>query len=141
VGCPSPLISEPGGSGLPPVAATRTLPSATLAVAKSRINGSLSPSGTPIVTGLVDIRLDTPPKGATSRLPATLTKWIEISPDSIAISAQSPILPRCPDCRNATIDIPLLRALLIPSCTACSPIVCPNPRLPSTTVNTSVSLS
>ena len=36
---------------------------------------------------LVEKRRSVPPKGATSTLPATLTKWIEISPASIACSA------------------------------------------------------
>src|SRR6266567_928887 len=83
---PSGSIRAPGGNSLPPLEATRTLPSATSEVAKSRIMGGCPGLGTPTTKGAVEMRRSTPPNGATSRLPATFTKCTETKPASAAIS-------------------------------------------------------
>ena len=70
---------------MPPLEATSTLPSATREVAKSSTTGG--EVGTPTEKGAVEKRRSTPPKGATMTLPATLTKWTETRPASIACSA------------------------------------------------------
>ena len=64
---PSGSISAPCGSALPPLEATRTLPSATSEVAKSSTTGGSV--GTPTLKGAVEKRRSVPPKGATSTLP------------------------------------------------------------------------
>ena len=70
-------IKAPSGKGFPPLEATRTLPSATTDVAKSKTTGGSSPRGTPTQKGAVEIRGSVPPKGATRTEPRALTKWIE----------------------------------------------------------------
>jgi hypothetical protein len=57
---PSGSISEPAGTGLPPLEATSTLPSATSEVAKSSTSGP-SAVGAAMQTGLVEKRRFTPP--------------------------------------------------------------------------------
>ena len=104
-----------------------TLPPATVAVAKSSISGGPSGAGTPMATGLVDMRRSVPPNGATRRLPAEFTKCSEIWPAAAAISGQSPMRPRCPELRKAMIEIPLRDALSMPRRTARGPMVWPNP--------------
>ena len=138
---PSGSIRLPSGSFLPPRAATRTLPSATAEVAKSRITGSAPRIGKPIENGAVEMRRSTPPKGATSWLPATLTKWTETSPASAAISAHSPMRPRWPALFSATTQAPDFAAFLIPTCTASGPIDWPKPKRPSTTAKLSFSVT
>ena len=63
----------PSGRGVPPLNATNAFPSATSEVAKSRMTGGSSGRGIPQQKGEVLPRRSTPPKGATSRLPRTLT--------------------------------------------------------------------
>ena len=71
---------------MPPFDATSTLPSATSDVAKSNTSGRPG-SGTPTLNGAVENRRSVPPNGATSTLPATLTKCTETSPSRLAVSA------------------------------------------------------
>ncbi len=77
---PAADTSASAGSVLPPWLATSTLPSATSEVAKSRITGNPPGRGMPMQTGAVENRRSTPPKGATSTEPATLTKCTDTSP-------------------------------------------------------------
>ena len=68
------------------------------------------------------------PKGATSRLPATLTKCTETSPASAACSAHSPMRPRCPAWRRPRSATPFARSpFAMPSSTAKGPAVWPKP--------------
>ncbi len=125
---PSGSTSDPSGTGLPPFEATSTLPSATSEVAKSSSSiGPLPSGGTPMQTGLVEKRRSTPPNGATSSPPSTLTKWSETRPASAARSAQSPMRPRWPEWRSPIIATPASRALAMPKSTASGPIVWPKP--------------
>src|SRR2546421_6944398 len=89
----------------------------------------------------VENRRSTPPNGATSTLPAALTKWTEINPASAAIAAQSPTRPIWPALRRATAARPCCRHFSIPSSTACGATVWPKPKRPSTTASTGVSIS
>ena len=112
---PSRSIRAPPGSGLPPLSATSTLPSATTDVAQSSTSGAPSGIGTPMLTGLVDMRRSVPPKGATIMpSPLVLTKWIEMKPLAAASSAQSPMRPRWPELRRPTTETPYSRALSPP---------------------------
>src|SRR5947207_549208 len=65
-------MMQPGGKSAPLLRATWILPSATMLVAKSMMNGVSSPVGTPIAIGFVPSRPLEPPNGTTdppSRLP------------------------------------------------------------------------
>ena len=124
---------------MPPWLATSTLPSATIEVAKSRISGERPGRGTPTQYGAVENRRSMPPKGATSTLPAALTKCTDTSPLAAAISAKSPTRPMCPALRRATADSPIARHLSMPIAVAAGATVWPKPNLPSTTEITGVS--
>ena len=125
--------ARPPAASCRPGDATSTLPSATSEVAKSSTSGRPG-SGTPTQKGAVEKRRSTPPKGATSTLPATLTKWMEISPAAIAISAQSPTRPIWPALRSAmTADAVSAARARCRVRTACGATVWPKPHLPSST--------
>ena len=81
-----------------------------------------------------------PPNGAT-RMPApeVLTKCSDSLPARAASNGQSPMRPRWPEFRSAMTETPCRLHLSIPSCIACSPIVCPKPNWPSTTAMASFS--
>ena len=120
-------INAPKGNFFPPFWATITFPSATVEVAISKMMWGDPLDGIPIDNGDVLPLRSLPPKGATSKLPLTFTKWKEINPASAALSDQSPILPRWPEFFKPITDIPCFAALVIPSSTAYSPATCPKP--------------
>ena len=66
----------------------------------------------PMQTGAVENRRSTPPKGATSTEPATLTKCTETRPASAAISAHSPTRPTWPELRSPIADKSMRAAFL-----------------------------
>ena len=84
---PSPPISASPGRGLPPLAATSALPSATTEVAKSRMKSSPPGLGTPTAIGAVEHLASAEPNGATIRDPATLQNWTDTKPSRQACSA------------------------------------------------------
>ena len=89
--------------------------------------------GTPTQKGAVEKRRSVPPKGATSTLPATLTKWMEISPARdrrLGIVADAADMAGVAQ-RRSTRGAVLLRPLDAERRRPAAPTVWPKPNLPS----------
>ena len=85
LGSPSLSRIQPGGSVLPAVRASFTLPSATTLVVMSTRIGS-PPVGTAMAIGLVESRRSVPPHGAIKAEPSALQKICPISPCSASMA-------------------------------------------------------
>ena len=129
-----------GGSGFPAARATRTLPSASVDVAASKMKRRARP-GTESAHGLVPRNRARPPNGTTPPIPAPTapTVTIPIRPSAAVRSAYSPSRPMWVECRTATIATPCCRARAIAHSRANIVECWPKPRRASTRAATAVS--
>ncbi len=132
-GRPSASMMDPSRTWSPRARASRTLPSATRLVAKSRSTATDPPGpGMPTQNGFVMRRRSRPWKGATSGAwPTTFTKWIETRPPRAACSAYAPTRPTWNAFRSGTAASPTDAARAIPAAIASRATSWPNPRPPS----------
>ena len=130
LGSPSLSRTHPGGSVLPAVRASFTLPSATTLVVMSTRIGS-PPVGMAMAIGLVESRRSVPPHGAMKADPSAPQKIWAISPCSASISAYAPARPMWKALRTPIAAMPVRSAFaaaiwVANSATAWPQALCPS---------------